>query len=84
MNKSKYYANNKRCGSCEYWLGNRDIDQKHKIVYVNSDEEGKCLKDFNNSKRKAKDIHSCWHKWIPMQERIIKLISDIQQILNSD
>jgi hypothetical protein len=61
----KYPKGWTNCATCEYWIGNRDVEHGTKVIVDKANQQGKCVFVKNLSPRPTKANSRCthWKKW---------------------
>ena len=80
---TKYNLGTRNCGTCETWLGPREIALDRKSVNVSTPKvEGSCAGRCKPFMKKAKEYCSGWSQCSKLgKKRITEIVSDINEIL---
>lgn len=85
MNKQNYNSKTKVCGTCKFFVGNRDLTNNKEYVIIAPDVEGKCFGKYQGKLRKAGDrIPACWVRWELLNEdNKSEALQELQNIIKN-
>ena len=82
MDTVKYNSKQKKCSTCEYWVGNRTLTDNQDFVIVQSEVQGKCFGKYLRKLKTAKETNPCWKKWSILTENTnIELLRDLSNLI---
>lgn len=84
MNKQNYSGKTKVCGTCKYFVANRDLSLNQQYVIAEPDIIGKCFfSKYKGLKRKVGDRNpSCWIKWDLLNEdKKSEALQNLEQLI---
>lgn len=60
---TQYQANARKCATCQYWAGERELSQSRNFVEVDPTEKGVCAGKIKNAHLSASHCCDEWEKW---------------------